>query len=187
MKKFLRMLAASFVGVGMFTGVASAAVAADPCPTGTIQNTGAGSNNSIVCETTVDTRVTCVNGIYVVGQNGQQATTGGASGSGNTSGGVVVTGDARNDNDVTVTVGASCAAAPVTPTTPTTPTTPSTSAPTVSPAATTSTPAQQTVASLPKTGTNNTAQTVLMTGLVLGAGIAATQFGMVAYRRLFVK
>jgi len=184
-KKFIQILSATVVGMSMMVGVA-AADAVSNCPTGTIENTGPDSDNSITCETTTDTRVTCVNNIYVVGENGQQASSGNSSGDGNTSGGTVVSGNATNDNGATVQVGASCGSEVAT-TTPVTPPAGGKGADTTTPAVTTAAPVSAKVASLPETGSNSVLNDTLTGVVVLGGTVAVSQLGVMAYRRLALK
>lgn len=178
----------------MLAGVAAAAPAS--CPTGTtISNTGTGSTNTIACNTTSSTRVTCVNNIYVVGQNGQTATSGSSSTSGNTTGGATVSGSATNDNNQNVQVGATCNAAATTTKTTTTPTKPTaatltTPAPTPAPSTSTTvgtTPVAAKAASLPETGSNSIIATSGIAVALLGATVAVSRLGVFAYRRATLK
>ena len=181
MKKFIQLLSASLVGMSLMAGAGVAGATAS-CPKGTIQDTGQGSTNIIECTTTTDTHVTCVNGVYVVGENGQAASTGSASGS------VSVTGNARNDNNSTVAVGASCGSQVAV-----APTTPVTNAPLAggkgaAPAAPAATPAPAPkVAALPETGSNAVLSDSLIGAAVLGGAIAVSQLGVATYRRISLK
>jgi hypothetical protein len=185
-KKFIQFLSASLVGMTLMVGVAGAA-ATSSCPTGTIENTGPGSTNTITCTTTTDTHVTCVNDIYVVGENGQQANSGTGTNDGNTTSGSVVTGNATNDNNQTVQVGASCGAAAVATTTPATVNGGMGAAVTSTPAATPPAPAAAKVASLPDTGSNAALDASVAGVAIVGTVLAVSQFGMTAYRRLALK
>ena len=80
MKKLLRALAASLVGIGLSAGVVAA-------QTGTIGTTGPNSNNQIQTTNTRTAVVTNSNTVGVVNANSQGAASGAANVSGNTTGG----------------------------------------------------------------------------------------------------
>lgn len=121
MKKVLQIASASIVGISMLAGVAAADSVSATC--GSISNTGQGSTNVVNCVTSTNQTVTCDNNIIVLNDNDQNAGSGNAFSSDNTTGGIATSGDANNSNAVNVTVGASCGAtvATVTPATPATP------------------------------------------------------------------
>ena len=109
MKNLLKTLAVTATLVGMSGGVA---LADSSC---TISNTGPDSNNTCTSEETNVTHVSCVNGIYVVNDNDQEAGSGDAENEGNTSGGNATSGSAVNENGTTVQIGTSCGGATTTP------------------------------------------------------------------------
>lgn len=186
MKKIALALVAIVVSAGFVGNVAQAQVNPNPDPVCTsivISNTGTGSNNSGVCTVITNVVVTCVNNIYVLNENDQEAVTGEAEELGNTSGSAAITGDATNENGTNVQIGADCGEATETPTTPTNPETPAT------PTASTpekSQPATK-VAALPYTATNP-ATTIAMIGAVVAAvALIATVAGLAIYRRNALK
>lgn len=178
MKKLWQILSMGLVGAVAWAGVASAATTVTSV-TCTIYQTGSSSYNSCVNNSSQDIQATCVNNIYVINSNAQNAGTGGANSSGNTSAGGAVTGTAVNENNVQVTLGASCGPATTTSTTPTppaeTPTTPTAAAPVVAPA--------QKVAVLPKTGESNVVGTIAVAAAALVGAVALARLGVAAYRR----
>jgi LPXTG-motif cell wall-anchored protein len=99
MKKILTVLAVSVMSLS-FGG--SVAFAAD------ISNTGPGSYNSIIDETTKKITVTCNNNVEVVNNNGQVSNSGTAVVDGNTYGGNATSGDATNLNTFVANLGISC-------------------------------------------------------------------------------
>ncbi len=117
MKKLISFASSVTLGLMLSVGVVSVSAATTSTSTScSIYTTGSKSYNSCVDNSTQSARVTCLNNIYVINNNAQNAGTGGAVVSNNTSGGNAVSGNAKNDNNVSVTIGASCAAATVTPT-----------------------------------------------------------------------
>lgn len=117
MKRFIQILAAATVSCGLMAGVASA----DTITCGNISDTGPGSHNSINCTDDQNNSVTCNNNVVVDNTNDQTATSGGAFTTDNTNSGNANSGDADNNNNVVVTLGASCAPVSVATATPTTP------------------------------------------------------------------
>jgi hypothetical protein len=102
MKKILTALTTTLVTVGLVSGVSFASSSCD------ISNTGPDSNNTCTSEEHNDVHVSCKNGIYVVNDNDQDANSGDASDSHNTTGGNATSGSATNENGTTVQIGASC-------------------------------------------------------------------------------
>ncbi len=97
-----KLLVASFAST-MAIGFAPAVVfAAD------ISNTGPGSYNSIINETTRKITVTCNNDVEVVNINDQSSNSGTAEVDGNNYGGDAQSGDAQNLNEYVATLGVSC-------------------------------------------------------------------------------
>ena len=185
MKHIITAAASMALSIGVFTGTAFAQ--SNSCPSGTIQKSKIGT--AITCVTETNTRATCVNNVYVVGENGQSAASGNASVSGN---GVAVSGSATNDSGEKISIGAHCNATPAS--TPSTPsggtgsgggTTPSNSGNTSNPTSSPSAPANaQQITSTPvgavHAGGGAGAQTspLTVTGLIssatalgIGAGI----------------
>ena len=121
MNKLMRAVSTVTLGVAMSVGVAAADSASATC---NIYNTGTDSYNSCKIDSTKLAQVTCVNNIYVLNNNSQNAGTGGAIVTDNGDGGNAVTGTAINDNNVSVTIGASCEKATTVSTPPATPPTP---------------------------------------------------------------
>jgi hypothetical protein len=118
MKRILQSLAVSLVTVGMTGGIAAAdAVTCN----GDISNTGPGSTNSVTCVDNENNSVSCDNNIIVSNDNDQNAGSGGAFTTGNTTGGGATSGDADNNNATVVEVGTSCAPVEATNSTPTPP------------------------------------------------------------------
>jgi hypothetical protein len=105
MKKLLKAVAVAGVMVGMSGGVAFA----DTTCSGSISNTGPGSNNTVTCVTSNNESVKCENNIVVKNDNDQNANSGSASVDGNTTGGSATSGSASNSNSTVVKVGTSCA------------------------------------------------------------------------------
>lgn len=111
MKKLLKMFSASVIlGASMLGGVANAAT----CE-GSIGITGPGSNNIIDCNMVNAITVNCDNNINVATVNYQNADSGDATASFNTSSGNAISGAVVNDNGTDVEIGASCTPAVVTP------------------------------------------------------------------------
>lgn len=165
------------------TGVA-AATTTSSCD---ITNTGPGSVNNCTLDENNITHVTCVNDVYVIGSNEQKANSGNANNGGNTTGGSATTGDVRNDNNQSVSIGASCGAQ-VAATTPSTPATGGKGAgPAATPAAAAAAPASANVASLPHTGSNAVLDTTIASVAVVGGAMAVSQLGVSAYRRFALK
>ncbi len=106
MKKLLRIVAVSVLGVSLSAGLASAA-------TGTIGTTGPSSNNQIAFTGTTTAAVTNANTAGVTNTNGQTAGSGAANVSGNTTGGSASSGAANNSNSSSTSVSANNSASAV--------------------------------------------------------------------------
>ncbi|HSW85001.1 MAG TPA: hypothetical protein VLF79_00090 [Candidatus Saccharimonadales bacterium] len=182
MKKFIRILSASIVGLGLAVGTA----AADPVTCGSISNTGPDSTNKVVCVDKNNTNVKCENNIVVKNDNDQNADSGDAFTVQNTSGGDVTTGNAENSNATVVALNASCAPA-VTSSAVTTPTPAAPAAPGKGAAAPVAAPATTSVASLPETGSNDVLTNSVIAVTTVGAALALSQLAVSAYRRLALK
>lgn len=184
MKKVTQILAALVLSVGL-VGVAGTSPAsaleidAEDCDNFVIFNTGPGSDNTIRCIDSINLEVTCVNNTYILTNNSQQALSGAATVTGNTSGAGAVSGPASNSNDTTVhTVGDPCVSTPTTPTTPETP-----AAPTVTPVAT---PVEK-PAALPFTASNSVMETALIALIALATAAFTARAAVKVYRRATLK
>jgi hypothetical protein len=102
-KQMKKILIAGFAST-LAIGFAPAAVFA-----ATISNTGPGSYNSIINESTKEITVTCNNNVEVVNINNQSSNSGTAVVNGNNYGGDAQSGDAQNLNEFVATLGVSCA------------------------------------------------------------------------------
>jgi hypothetical protein len=166
-------------------GVASAATVT--C--GNISNTGPGSTNSITCVDENNKQVICNNDLKVSESNDQTSSSGSAFTTDNTGAGGATSGDSQANNNVTVTLGASCApvttASVTTPTTPTTTPTPAVGGKGAAPVATPQ-PAAKPV-SLPETGSNTAQKVALDSVVALGSTLVAVQLALLAYRRLALR
>ena len=166
----------------MMMSVASAATVT--C-NGSVSNTGPNSNNTVTCVSTNNVTVSCVNNVVVANTNNQTSTSGSASTSGNTTGGSSTSGSSSNSNSATVNVGASCAPVASAPNTFTTAA--AAGGQGGGSASTAGGAGAAKVGSLPKTGSNTAEEVGVIGAIVLGAGLAASQFGVRAYRRLALK
>lgn len=166
MKKVIKVFGVLVLGLSLFGGAASA----QSC---TITNTGPGSTNTCTYDNNVTLTFRCENGVVVDVQTNQGASSGGSNNSGNTNGGGASSGNASNTNNTNITVGQSCDEAQRA----AQPTQPGDSANGQAG------PGQDSVASLPETGT----ATTVMIATVLVAGLAAfgllAQFGLARFRR----
>jgi hypothetical protein len=196
MKRFTQGFVALIATLTFMGGVAGAQEAS-ACEGATITNTGPGSVNEIKCVESNKVHVSCVNNIYVVNDNSQNAGSGNATTGGNTTGGSAITGNATNENGTTVQIGASCGSQPVVTTpevpTPSNPVTPTT---TVAPqevggrgAGIAPAPFQEavTVATLPNTSSNPVLDTAVTAGASLTGLLIASQVGMAVYRRFALR
>ncbi|MDB5186567.1 MAG: hypothetical protein JWM07_39 [Candidatus Saccharibacteria bacterium] len=118
MKKLLLGLAIATLSL---SGTSASVGATDSC---TISNTGPDSTNSCVVKEDFTCKVENDNKFTVINKNNQEATSGSAAVSGNTTGGSATSGSATNSNgtviDVTIT-NSGCVVAAVTPPAPVTP------------------------------------------------------------------
>lgn len=180
MKRVIQFLSTLVLGMGFLSSVASAASV-----TCGASNTGANSNNTVVCQTSNNEYVTCNNGVVVLNNNGQTAHSGDAFVINNTNAGGSTSGNTTNVNGVEVEIGVTgCAPVTTTSTTPT-PTAPSGGGGAGQPAA----PVQAApkVASLPATGSNSVVETLAIGTALVGGAVAVSQIGLMAYRRLALK
>lgn len=187
MNKTTFLVSAFVVSLGVIGGTAAPAHAqeAATCDSIVISNTGAGSNNEGTCIINVSVNAVCENNIYVLNDNSQEAVSGAASTIGVVNGETTVSGNATNENNATVELGASCGEAtpetPVTPVTPTpgngtnTPTTPT-------PGMGSSTP-KQPIAALPNTAANSAVVAIAGVVAAITAAFAASRLAMYTYRR----
>lgn len=97
MRKFIKTIMATSLGLAMMTASASAQSAA-------ISNTGPGSDNSITSSNRTDISCRSTNDVEVSNRTDQDASTGNASVDGNTSGGNVTSGSASNSNTTSTSV-----------------------------------------------------------------------------------
>lgn len=182
MKKISQILIAVVLAVG-FVGITDTSTAgAEECDVIIINGTGSDSDNVVECQVRVDVEVECIDNIYVLNENSQEAVTGEVEDQGNTTGGAAVSGNATNSNGATVQIGAECVSeetpeTPVTPTTPTTPETPVTPAAVVTP----------TVAVLPNTATNSITGMALAVIAAVVAILVASRLAITVYRRKALK
>lgn len=180
MKRFIKLVSTSLVGMSLMMGVAAAD--ATSC---TISNTGANSVNTCTSTTTQSVSVVCDTDVNAINVGGQIATTGNANGGGNTTlAGGVTTGSAVNYNGTTFVLGASCNGQPTPVATAATPVAGGQGAvtPTAAPAAPAAKPA-----ALPETGSNAVLTDSIIGAAVLGGTIVVAQLGLSAYRRLALK
>lgn len=178
MKKLMKMLAAVIVGAAFMGSVAGAQSPTNvTCSDISISNTGPGSNNTITCNTVVDTTITCTNNVIVGSANIQTSTTGNASGQNNTTVGNINTGTAVNYNGTNTTIGASCGST-ATPSTPVTPAGNGGVAPT---------PAGVGATVLPNTSGMSTGTIVAYSLLAAAAIVAISRLAVAAFRRYSVK
>lgn len=175
MKKLLRILTATILSVAFMGSVASAQ--SPDCGVLIINGTGPGSNNVVTCTTTVNVNVVCTNNIYVLTSDSQNAVSGSAVVGGNVTGGTAITGNATNENNQTVQIGADCGES----TTPVTPVTP------VTPGSGSATPAAQKVAVLPYTATNSTLAIVAGSLAIAASVVIISRLAVAAYRRASLK
>jgi len=105
MKKVVQILAGIVLCLGFAGGVASASELAGNCE---ISGTGPDSINKCTIDEDNSVTVNCNNDVVVTNNNGQISTSGNANGSGNTSSGLVLSGDASNINEVVNELAANC-------------------------------------------------------------------------------
>ncbi len=117
MKKIIISVIASLATAVAMTASASAATIT--CSGSITGPTGPNSNNSVSCIDEQENSVTCENNVIVSNTNEQNAHTGDAFTTNNSSVGDSSTGNANNENSVVVKVGASCAPVTTASTTPT--------------------------------------------------------------------
>lgn len=166
---FVKAVSAAVVSVA-FVGAAAGAQAQN-CDVLVINGTGPGSNNQVVCTTTTNVQVTCVNNVYALTANSQSAISGGAIVGGNLTGGTAITGNATNENNQTVQIGASCG-------TPANNT--STENPTPGQGSATPTPKPK---ALPYTSADSTVAVVAASLVAAAAIVAGSRVATAAYRR----
>lgn len=190
MKKLLQILSAGVVGASLVVGVAAAGAYTNECSI-IYQQKDSASYKSCESNPNNSVRVTCVNDVYVIDNTSQQAGTGNATITPGSNGGYAVSGNAENESNSTVTIGASCGQPATTPVTqPTTPTSVGKGAGTpAAVTATPATPAAQTpaAASLPETGSNTVVNDAVIGTIVLAGTLALAQAGTFVYRRLALK
>ena len=182
MKRFIKTTIAGLLTASLMSGVAAAATT-NIDTTCSIYNTGSQSYNSCQENSNQSARVTCVNDIYVIDNNAQNAGTGGAVVTGNGNGGSAVTGSATNTSGQTVTIGANCGPATVVTSTPApTPTPTPAATPVATPAAT---PAPQVVVPVGavEAGAGGGARTSALTVSAFVASAVAVGLGGVLLRR----
>lgn len=155
------------------------------CQDITISNTGAGSINEIVCEGNYDITIECENDTKLKINVEQDAESGNATVTQNTTGGTAKTGDAVNLSDLDALIENNCFEEEITPTPTPTPTPPAIVTP-----PTTNTPAPQTLAAatkkpalLPKTGSTNATHITLAVALVSALIIVTSKVSSLAYTK----
>lgn len=176
MKRYTRALLVTVLSIGLMGSVSVGAEG--PCAGATITNTGADSVNTIECVDASSVKVSCSNGIYVVSSSDQTAESGMADGPS------AITGNATNDNNAVVTIGASCATQTTVPVTPTPPaevakTTPGTG---LGAAA-----AKPKVAALPNTASNPIVDIALVATASLVAILIGSRLFVLAYKNAALK
>ena len=171
MKKLLQVLAASALFMG---ALGATAAAQQSCSSNT---TGPDSKNECKNTTTNTTTLTCDNTAGVANINLQGSSSGKAEAEKNTTSGNVTSGNANNANATSTNVDQSCG--PVAKT--------ATSSTSTTPAAGQGggTVASANVAALPNTGANPLAASGIIAS-VLGVGVAASRFGVSAFKRYTV-
>lgn len=174
MNKLLQGFAATAIAFGALGATAAAQ------QSGSLNTTGPGSTNTVTNSTTNTTTLTCDNTAGVANINLQGSNSGNANANNNTTSGNVASGNASNSNSTATTVDQSCGPVAAKPaggagggaTT---------QAGGAGVVAATSTKA----AALPNTGANPLAVTSVLAG-VLGAGAAASRFGVSTFKRFTV-
>lgn len=159
-----------------------------------------GSTSYKSCQSLTDTtktsvKVVCVNNVYVIDNNSQNAGTGNATITSNGSGGYAASGNAQNTSGSTVTIGASCgqAATSSSSTPPSTSggssSTPTTTKKSSSPSAplTPSSSTAMSAASLPETGSNTLVNAAVIGTVLVVGGLAISFVGTALYRRAALK
>jgi hypothetical protein len=191
MKKLTQIVAAIVLSVA-FVGTVSTVQAQEApeidlpnCDVLVIDGTGPDSENEIVCTTDIKVNVECVNKIYVLTENSQEALSGAAVVGGNVTGGTAITGNATNENDTTVQIGAACGqeeqggqGAPAVVTSAEVP---------GAGAGGAGAAAQQHVAALPFTAGSSTLETVAISAIVLATAFTTVRLAVAAYRRQALK
>ena len=184
MNKLMQAVSTVTLAMAMSVGVAAAETTTTTC---NIYNTGTDSYNSCKTDSTKSAQVTCVNNIYVLNNNSQNAGTGGAVVTDNGEGGSAVSGTAVNDNNVSVTIGASCETA----TTVATPPTPTPTPPAGGKGGGTAAPAPQ-VTVKPVGGVHagggagvKATSPLLVGGLVTSVGVTALGLTLAVRKQLF--
>lgn len=178
MNKFLKIFAVSVIlsGVGFLPSKVSAQQV--NCDNATIQDTGAGSTNEIICQDETTIVIQCSNNTIIRVNIDQNSDTGGATNGENTNSLGSTTGDAANDQATDIDIDALCAEqTPITPvTTITTPTTPATT-----------NPQPTIIKKLPKTGETTLFEKTLIGAVsLLGLSVIAST-SLRIYRRLGIK
>jgi hypothetical protein len=165
---FIKAVSAAVVSVA-FVGAAAGAQQAQNCDVLVINGTGTGSSNQVVCTTTTNVQVTCVDSIYALTANSQNAVSGATIVGGNVTGGTAITGNATNENNQTVQIGASCG----------TPANNTTTSPTPTPGQGSTTPKPK---ALPYTAADSTFAVVATSLVAAAAIVAGSRVATVAYR-----
>ena len=174
MRKLIKTVAVTLVCASLAGGVAAA--------DSNISDTGPGSNNSISTSVDNNSDTNCNNNDDLTTSNLQNAGSGNADVTGNTTGGDAQSGGASNNNNTNVNVNTSCGQLSSS----------SNPAPQgggkgsgkVSGASTTATPVAVANGSLPDTGSNTAATLAVGSVVALGAVLLASRFGVSAYRRM---
>jgi hypothetical protein len=194
MKKLTQIVAAIVLSVA-FVGTVSTVQAQEApeidlpnCDVLVIDGTGPDSENEIVCTTDIKVNVECVNKIYVLTENSQEALSGAAVVGGNVTGGTAITGNATNENDTTVQIGAACGqeeqgeqggqGAPAVVTSAEVPGAGAGGAGAAAP---------QHVAALPFTAGSSTLETAAISAIVLATAFTTVRLAVAAYRRQALK
>lgn len=178
MKKVYSLLVIPMLIFGMMAIASEVSAQTVVCDNNSINNTGAGSTNTITCKTDTSVVVECNNNVNITFNDSQISQTGDVEVNGNTIGGNATSGNSINEKASGIDVAAVCAALekPVTP--PVTPTP-------VTPEAVTPTPAPQpapSVAVLPETSNSATS---IEKAAVFAAAAGAIAFTVMLSAKLY--
>ncbi|MGH7196040.1 MAG: hypothetical protein ACREGA_04670 [Candidatus Saccharimonadales bacterium] len=187
MKRIVPVLSTIALTLAVPAGMAAASSNTVTCG---ISNTGKGSTNSCLDSNKNTFKISCSNNDTVVNSNNQHAKSGSFTSKGNTFSSGGSTGNANNKNNVSVTIGDSCA--PVTASSPTKPTSPSkTKTPKTTAPAKTSAPAAKSQVAAPAGSVHagggagvatNSAEVI---GLAGSSVVAITGAAIVIRKRVF--
>ena len=184
MKKLLQLLMVpAFCLVSMQAGSLNVSAQQANCNDASISDTGAGSENKIICQDSNTVVIQCTNNTIVRIDLNQNSQSGNASSDSNTNAGSTTTGNASNESNNNIDVNSACGEAATTEQTPT-PVKPE-ETPVATPVATPVVAKTATV--LPNTGNETKVMTAgVITASVAGAAILA-QTGISLFRKFSIK